>query len=402
MSAVTVEIGPWDRRAPDSSSVRLDRSSAGRRPGRDAAPAEAPLQDESYTALRAGSNSEQLEPLPQTKGGRDADSAGARMGRPAQRPPTGRSLRHSHGGSRWSPRSCEPFIPPPLPPPLFPPIQRKAELMVDITEHITGLKGEKGCRGPRGSQGRPGVKGQEGELGAQGSMGRPGQKGEKGDRGWRGLYGDIGTPGMIKGVKGRNGFRGDGGLKGRRGASGEKGERGIAGAPGEKVQDLHSKMQPMHSESIAEDVVFWSVLFQGDPGQWGGAGHRGEQGSRGKPGGRGTVGLKGSRGPPGQLGYPGPGGLRGLTGDPGLPGQVYVLPGLQGEAGNRGPSAKCSCSQVQTPEQLDRIPTIFIADGEKQMRRLRGENVMVLRTDRKALYIYSKSQWINVLEGPRH
>lgn len=40
---------------------------------------------------------------------------------------------------------------------------------------------------------------------------------------------------------------------------------------------------------------------------------------------------------------------------------------------------------------------IFIADGEKAMRRLRGENVMVLRTDRRALYIYTDSQWINVL-----
>lgn len=40
---------------------------------------------------------------------------------------------------------------------------------------------------------------------------------------------------------------------------------------------------------------------------------------------------------------------------------------------------------------------IFVADGEKVMRRLRIENVMVLRTDRKALYIYSESQWINVL-----
>lgn len=40
---------------------------------------------------------------------------------------------------------------------------------------------------------------------------------------------------------------------------------------------------------------------------------------------------------------------------------------------------------------------VFIADGERQMRRLRGENVMVLRTDRRALYIYTESQWINVL-----
>ncbi|XP_076603726.1 acetylcholinesterase collagenic tail peptide-like [Chaetodon auriga] len=79
-------------------------------------------------------------------------------------------------------------------------------------------------------------------------------------------------------------------------------------------------------------------------------------------------------------------------------GAVYILPGLQGDEGNRGPSAKCNCSQVQTS---DRVKTIFIADGEKQMRRLRGENVMVLRTDRKALYIYAGSQWINVLD-PKH
>lgn len=31
------------------------------------------------------------------------------------------------------------------------------------------------------------------------------------------------------------------------------------------------------------------------------------------------------------------------------------------------------------------------------MRRLRGDNVMVLRTDRRALYIYTEAQWINVL-----
>ncbi|XP_045911093.1 collagen alpha-1(X) chain-like isoform X2 [Micropterus dolomieu] len=263
--------------------------------------------------------------------------------------------------SRWSARKCEVFMAPPPPPPLFPTVKRKAELMVDITEHITGLKGEKGCRGTRGPKGQPGVMGPEGEPGTQGYMGQPGQKGEKGDRGWRGLYGDIGTPGMIKGDKG---------MKGHRGPSGETGERGTTGAPGEK----------------------------GDPGLRGDAGRRGEQGPRGKPGGRGTMGLMGSRGPTGKLGRPGPAGLRGRTGEPGLPGQVYILPGLQGDAGNRGPPAKCNCSQVQSPQRLlGRVPTIFIADGERQMRRLRGENVMVLRTDREALYIYTESQWINVL-----
>ncbi|XP_056245739.1 acetylcholinesterase collagenic tail peptide-like [Seriola aureovittata] len=277
--------------------------------------------------------------------------------------------------SSRSARRCDVFIPPPLPPPMFPPIKRKAELMVDITEHITGPKGEKGCRGPRGPKGRPGVMGPEGEPGPQGSMGQPGQKGEKGNRGWRGLYGDIGTPGMIKGSKGRKGFMGDKGVKGNRGASGEMGERGVPGEPGEK----------------------------GHPGLWGDPGQRGEQGPRGDPGSRGSMGLKGSRGPPGKLGRPGPAGLPGLTGDPGLPGQVYVLPGPQGDTGSRGPSAECHCSQVQTPERLlDRVQAVFIADGERQMRRLRGENVMVLRTDRQALYIYSDSQWINVLDDRRH
>ncbi|XP_054871538.1 acetylcholinesterase collagenic tail peptide-like isoform X2 [Amphiprion ocellaris] len=200
-------------------------------------------------------------------------------------------------------------------------------------------------------------------------------KGEKGDRGWRGLYGDIGTPGMIKGFKGRKGFRGDKGVKGKRGLSGQKGEPGITAPPGEK----------------------------GDPGQWGDAGQRGEAGSRGEPGARGTVGLKGPHGPTGQSGHPGPAGLPGLTGDPGLPGQVFVLPGLPGEPGSPGPAAECSCSQVHTSQRLkDRIQTVFIADGEKEMRKLRSENVVVLRTDRKALYIYTESQWINVLEDPRH
>ncbi|KAF0026915.1 hypothetical protein F2P81_021652 [Scophthalmus maximus] len=141
-------------------------------------------------------------------------------------------------------RKCQVFIPPPLPPPMFPPLRWKPVLMVDITHHITGARGEKG---------------------------------QKGGRGWRGLYGDIGTPGMIKG------------------------ECGVAGAPGEKGD----------------------LGLRGDPGL------RGEQGPRADPGGRG--------------------------------------------------------------------PMVFVADGERQMRRLRGENVMVLRTDRRALYIYSESQWINVL-----
>ncbi|TNN48020.1 hypothetical protein EYF80_041792 [Liparis tanakae] len=44
---------------------------------------------------------------------------------------------------------------------------------------------------------------------------------------------------------------------------------------------------------------------------------------------------------------------------------------------------------------------IFLAGGESQMRRLRVENAMVLRTDRGALYIYSDSQWINVRRRPR-
>ncbi|KAM7380180.1 hypothetical protein PAMP_003493 [Pampus punctatissimus] len=190
--------------------------------------------------------------------------------------------------------------------------------------------------------------------------------GEKGNRGWRGLYGDIGTPGMIKGDKG---------VKGDRGLSGEMGERGIAGEPGEK----------------------------GDPGQRGKAGPKGEQGPRGEPGDRGNMGLKGYRGPTGKLGDSGPVGLPGLTGEPGRPGRVYILPGLQGDTGSQGPLARCNCSQVQTPQgQWDKVQTIFIADGEKQMRRLRGQNVMVLRTDRQALYIYAESQWINVLEAPRH
>ncbi|XP_069388621.1 acetylcholinesterase collagenic tail peptide-like isoform X1 [Paralichthys olivaceus] len=269
---------------------------------------------------------------------------------------------------RWSALKCDVFIPPP--PPMFPPIEWKAEIMVDITEHITGPKGEKGCRGTRGPKGEPGVTGPEGEAGTQGIMGQPGQKGEKGLRGWRGLYGDIGTPGMIKGSKGYKGFRGDKGRKGTRGPRGETSQSGVAGRPGEK----------------------------GNVGVWGDPGQRGEQGPRGGAGGRGTVGLKGSRGPPGKLGHPGAAGRPGLSGRPGRPGQVYVLPGREGDTGDRGPSDKCDCSQVQTPERpLDRVQTIFLADGEKQMRRLRGENVMVLRTDRRALYIYSESQWINIL-----
>nr|XP_023010325.1 acetylcholinesterase collagenic tail peptide-like [Maylandia zebra] len=71
---------------------------------------------------------------------------------------------------------------------------------------------------------------------------------------------------------------------------------------------------------------------------------------------------------------------------------------MEGETGNPGPPATCNCSQVQSPQRLvDSVHTVFVADGEKAMRRLRVENVMVLRTDKKALYIYTESQWINVL-----
>ncbi|CAB1426803.1 unnamed protein product [Pleuronectes platessa] len=269
---------------------------------------------------------------------------------------------------RWSARKCDVFIPPP--PLMIPPVKWKAEIMFDITEHITGPRGEKGCRGPRGPKGEPGVKGPEGEAGTQGVMGQAGQQGEKGLRGWRGLYGHIGAPGMIKGSKGNKGSRGDKGMKGTQGPKGETSERGVAGRPGEKG----------------------NAGVRGDPGLRGGQGHRG------RAGGRGAVALKGSRGPPGKPGHRGAAGRSGLTGDAGRPGQVYVLSGLHGDTGDSGPSAKCECSQVQTPEQpLDRVQTVFLADGEKQMRRLRGENVMVLRTDRRALYIYSESQWINIL-----
>ncbi|XP_047227119.1 acetylcholinesterase collagenic tail peptide-like isoform X2 [Girardinichthys multiradiatus] len=286
---------------------------------------------------------------------------------------------------------------------MFPPIKRKAELMVDMTEHITGPRGEKGCQGLRGAKGKPGVMGPQGEPGPQGPMGKPGQKGEKGERGWRGLYGDIGTPGMIKGIKGHPGvsvsntfciyfiqtitemllthllyllshYQGDKGLKGHRGLSGEKGERGIPATAGEK----------------------------GDRGQKGDRGVMGEQGPRGEPGARGKTGLKGSIGPIGELGHPGVVGLPGLPGAPGLPGQVYILPGLQGDLGSIGPSAPCGCPQVQSSQRpLDNVLMVFVADGEKEMRRMRGENVMVLRTDRRALYIYTDSQWMNVLEGRR-
>ncbi|XP_047457376.1 acetylcholinesterase collagenic tail peptide-like [Mugil cephalus] len=152
--------------------------------------------------------------------------------------------------------------------------------------------------------------------------------------------------------------------------------------------------------------MVWTLkvdLFQGDTGQWGDAGPRGEPGLRGKPGGRGTVGLKGSGGPTGQVGQPGPAGFAGLTGEPGLHGQVFVLPGQQGDSGSQGPPVACSCSR--TPLQMDTVQTIgqiFIADNEKEMRRLRAENVMVLRTDRKTLYIYAESQWVNILEVPQH
>ncbi|XP_026151194.1 acetylcholinesterase collagenic tail peptide-like isoform X1 [Mastacembelus armatus] len=284
----------------------------------------------------------------------DADSAGPGMHCLAQQPPAGSSLSHPQQSTDLTLNYSDVSVTP----------------QVDITDHITGPKGEKGCRGPRGPKGEPGAIGPEGDPGPQGSMGKPGQKGDKGDRGWRGLYGDVGTPGVIKGNTGRKGFRGEKGLKGNGGAKGKWGEHGVPGVPGEK----------------------------GDPGQWGAAGQMGERGSRGEPGGRGPMGLKGFRGPPGKLGHLGPMGLPGLTGEPGLPGQVYILPGLQGDTGGPGPPAKCSCSQVQPSEQmLYRVPTIFVADGEKQMRRLQGENVMVLRTDRKALFIYTDSQWINVL-----
>nr|XP_040058196.1 collagen alpha-1(I) chain-like [Gasterosteus aculeatus aculeatus] len=269
---------------------------------------------------------------------------------------------------------CEVFPPPPPPPPAFPSVRQEAALMLDVTEHITGAKGEKGCRGPRGAKGKPGVTGPEAEPGAQGPMGEPGQKGDKGGRGWRGLCGDVGAAGLIKGSKGLRGFRGDKGVRGNTGPGGQKGEGGGAAAPGQK----------------------------GDPGRWGDAGPRGEQGPRGEPGGRGTPGLEGSGGPAGGPGHPGPAGLSGPTGEPGLPGQVFVLAGLQGHTGRRGPSAECSCSLVRTPEPT--VQTIFVAGGERQMRRLRAENVMVLRTDRGALYIYSDSQWISVLvrSGPAH
>ncbi|XP_059930678.1 acetylcholinesterase collagenic tail peptide-like [Gadus macrocephalus] len=99
-------------------------------------------------------------------------------------------------------RSCPLVLAPP--PPLFPPFSRKEELMVDITDQITGLNGDKGCRGTRGQQGKPGPSGSPGETGSPGSMGPP-MKGKRGERGWRGLYGDVGTPGFIKGRAGNKG-----------------------------------------------------------------------------------------------------------------------------------------------------------------------------------------------------
>ncbi|XP_054915803.1 acetylcholinesterase collagenic tail peptide-like [Poeciliopsis prolifica] len=97
-------------------------------------------------------------------------------------------------------------------------------------------------------------------------------------------------------------------------------------------------------------------------------------------------------GPAGEQGDPGAAGLHGLHGEPGLPGQVYILPGLQGDSGSRGPPTPCSCPRGQSSQSpLDNVLTVFIADGEKEMRRLRAENVMVLRTDRRSLFIYTDS-----------
>ncbi|XP_033965500.2 acetylcholinesterase collagenic tail peptide-like [Pseudochaenichthys georgianus] len=127
----------------------------------------------------------------------------------------------SNRDSRGAAPKCQIFISPPPPPPVFPTVNRQEELMVDITELITGPTGDKGCRGPRGREGPPGVRGPEAEHGAQGAIGQPGPKGEKGDRGWRGLYGDIGTPGMIKGSKGGKGFRGEKGVRAKRGPAGD-------------------------------------------------------------------------------------------------------------------------------------------------------------------------------------
>ncbi|KAM9803016.1 uncharacterized protein ACBT44_015047 isoform 2-T2 [Syngnathus typhle] len=270
-------------------------------------------------------------------------------------------------------KSCGLFILPPLPPPLFPPLKQRAELMVDIRANITGPKGEKGCRGARGPKGQAGVMGAEGAAGKRGSTGPSGPQGEKGYRGWRGLKGETGSPCLMMGSTGQTGLRGDKGFKGDTGPRGAPGDPGITGRCGEK----------------------------GDGGLWGEPGPNGMQGSRGEPGGRGITGLKGSTGPTGKMGYPGLVGLPGLPGEPGLPGQVYVLAGQQGEPGSRGPSVPCSCTRDRTPESLpDRVQTIFIADGDTMMRKLQGENVMVLRTDKQALYIYIEAQWIDVLTDP--
>ncbi|XP_061734891.1 acetylcholinesterase collagenic tail peptide-like [Nerophis ophidion] len=273
-----------------------------------------------------------------------------------------------------------PLFFPPLPPPLFPPLQHRQEVMVDITELITGPQGEKGCRGPQGSKGESGMMGPQGEKGQSGAIGKPGHKGEKGFQGWRGLKGAPGSACVLKGNKGPAGLRGGQGLKGDPGPSGDPAHPGVPGTPGHK----------------------------GDPGLCGGPGVEGVQGPRGEPGLRGTKGLKGLRGPSGPLGHLGAVGAPGLTGQPGLPGQVFHLEGLQGEPGSPGPlSSSCSCSpHPRIQPRPHRVQKIFIADGEEALRKLQKENTMVLRTDMKALYIFTEQQWINVLnpnsDSPLH
>ncbi|XP_072770482.1 uncharacterized protein [Nerophis lumbriciformis] len=220
-------------------------------------------------------------------------------------------------------------------------------------------------------KGESGVTGPQGEKGQSGAIGKPGHKGEKGFRGWRGLEGAPGSACVLKGNKGPAGLRGGQGLKGDPGPSGDPAHPGVPGKPGHK----------------------------GDPGLRGGPGVEGVQGPRGEPGLRGTKGLKGLGGPSGPLGHLGPVGAPGLTGQPGLPGQVFLLEGLQGEAGSPGPlSSSCDCSpHPRQQPRPHRVQKIFIADGEEALRKLQKENTMVLRTDKKALYIFTEQQWVNVL-----
>ena len=279
-------------------------------------------------------------------------------------------------------------------------INLKGEKGTPGTNGTNGVKGTKGDTGSPGTNGANGVKGTKGDTGSSGTNGVKGTKGDTGSSGTNGVKGakgNTGSPGTngtngLKGAKGNTGSPGTNGANGVKGAKGDtgspgtngiKGTKGAKGTQGEafRVDEFNvnlddTKLLSIQNTSNASDNDFYVFVvsedirtnktsfglngdvtnhviafngssffsygpftgIQGNKGEAGANGTKGETGTKGAKGAAGADGINGSKGETGTTGAKGVAGTNGSKGETGTTGAKGVAGtnGSKGETGTKG------------------------------------------------------------------